>query len=131
MKTVILYFTLLLSPFIGVSSFSNNSNSRITQSRTPTRLFAEEPARSLKRRSILGNLRKAVVGTATLAAFRQKPAPVNAEDILASPGRTVQLEIANLEGVAGNTGIVKIKLQPEWAPRGVKRFEVSIYHDIY
>ncbi|CAJ1946293.1 unnamed protein product [Cylindrotheca closterium] len=122
MKASILDFAILLSLFMSVSSFS--SNSPITQqSRTPTRLFAEEPARSLKRRSILGNLRKAVVGSATLAAFRQKPAPVNAEDILASPGRTVQLEIANLEGVEGNTGIVKLKLQPEWAPRGVKRFE--------
>jgi hypothetical protein len=71
-------------------------------------------------------MKKTLVGAATLAAFRQKPAPVLAEDIMQSPGRVVQLEIANLEGVEGNIGIVKIKLQSEWAPRGVKRFEVRL-----
>ncbi|KAL3942308.1 MAG: hypothetical protein SGBAC_003481 [Bacillariaceae sp.] len=124
MKASILNFTVLLSLFVGVSSFSSSYNSPlVAQSRTPTQLFAEDPARSPKRRSVLGNLKKAVVGSATLAAFRQKLPPVNAEELLASPGRTVQMEIANLDGVEGNTGIVKIKLQPEWAPRGVKRFE--------
>mmetsp|Transcript_43910 Transcript_43910/g.105940 ORF Transcript_43910/g.105940 Transcript_43910/m.105940 type:complete len:269 (-) Transcript_43910:66-872(-) len=122
MKTSILNFTFLLSLFVSVSSFSYNSPIG-QQSRTPTQLFAKEPAGSVQRRSVLGNLKRFAVGAATLAAFRQKPAPVNAEEILASPGRIVQMEIANLEGVEGNTGIVKIKLQPEWAPRGVKRFE--------
>jgi hypothetical protein len=69
-------------------------------------------------------MRKAVVGAATFAAFRQSSSPVLAEDIMDTPGRIVQIEIANLEGVEGNTGIVKLKLQPDWAPRGVKRFEV-------
>jgi len=72
-------------------------------------------------------LRRAVVGTVTLASFRPKLQPVNAEEILSSQGRVVQLEIANLEGEEGNTGVVKIKLQPEWAPRGVKRFEVRLH----
>lgn len=85
-------------------------------------LFAED---SPKRRSVLGNMRRVVVGAATFATFRQKPSPVLAEDIIDTPGRTVQMEIANLGGEEGSTGIVKIKLQPDWAPRGVKRFEVS------
>lgn len=121
MKTSYLDFAMLLSLFMGVSSFSYNS--LITQTRTQTQLFAEDPARSPERRSVLDNLKRVVIGTATLAAFRQKPAPVSAEELLASPGRVVQMEIANLGGVEGETGIVKIKLQPEWAPRGVKRFE--------
>lgn len=98
--------------------------------RSTTMLLAEEPARSPKRRSVLGNMKRAVVGAATFVAFRQKPAPALAEDIMASPGRVVQLEMANLDGVEGNTGIVKIKLQPEWAPRGVKRFEVGLTNAI-
>jgi peptidyl-prolyl cis-trans isomerase A (cyclophilin A) len=71
-------------------------------------------------------MKKAIVGAATLATFRQSPAPVLAEDIIESPGRVVKLEIANLDGVEGNIGIVKIKLQSEWAPVGVKRFEVRL-----
>lgn len=119
MKPAILDFALLLSLFMSVSSFSHQPT--ITRSKIQTQLFAEDPAR----RSVLGNIKRIVVGTAAFVAFRQKPAPVSAEELLASPGRIVQLEIANLEGVEGETGIVKIKLQPEWAPRGVKRFEVS------
>lgn len=124
MKASILDFTLLLSICQSALSFSTP----VSHSAIQTVLFAEESERSPKRRSVLGNLRRAVVGTATLAAFRSKPLPVNAaEEILSSPGRIVQLEIANLGGEAGNTGIVKIKLQPEWAPRGVKRFEVRLH----
>lgn len=119
MKASILDFTLLLSLCLSAHSFSTP----VSHSATQTVLFAEEPARSPKRRSVLGNLRRAVVGTVTLASFRSKLQPVNAEEILSSQGRVVQLEIANLEGEEGNTGVVKIKLQPEWAPRGVKRFE--------
>lgn len=129
MKTSYLDFAMLLSLFMGVSSFSHNS--LITQTRTQTQLFAEDPARSPERRSVLDNLKRVVIGTATLAAFRPKPAPVSAEELMASPGRTVQLEITNLGGVEGETGIVKIKLQPEWAPRGVSRFEVSIHAWIF
>jgi hypothetical protein len=29
-----------------------------------------------------------------------------------------------LDGVTGNTGSIQIQLEPTWAPRGVKRFEV-------
>ena len=78
------------------------------------------------RRGVLGRIKGAVLGVATFGAFRQRPSVALAEEIPETTnGRIVELQIANLEGVEGKTGTVKIQLRPEWAPRGVKRFEVS------
>jgi hypothetical protein len=126
MKTSFVTASYVLCFLVSAGAFCFDSPASKSTWKSTTMLHAEEPARSPKRRSVLGNMKKTLVGAATLAAFRQKPAPVLAEDIMQSPGRVVQLEIANLEGVEGNIGIVKIKLQSEWAPRGVKRFEVGL-----
>jgi len=40
-------------------------------------------------------------------------------------GKIVDIEVANLSGEPGSTGVIRIQLRPEWAPRGVARFEVS------
>ena len=95
------------------------------RSTTSTALFAEDPAKSPKRRTVLGNIRAGVVSAATFVAFRQRTEPANADEIVQTDGRVVELQIANLDGVEGNTGVVKIELKKDWAPRGVKRFEVG------
>jgi len=84
-----------------------------------TILFAEDPW-LVKRSHVLNHMKRAIVGAATLGVFHEQIASAEEQ------GRTVELEIANLEGVEGNTGKVKIKLQPDWAPTGVKRFEELI-----
>lgn len=38
------------------------------------------------------------------------------------PGRLIEFEIGNLDGITGNTGSFTIRTEPEWAPRGVERF---------
>ena len=43
----------------------------------------------------------------------------------AKPGRIVEMEVSNLDGEEGKTGIVRIQLRADWAPLGVARFEVS------
>lgn len=84
-------------------------------------------SRDESRRNVLGSLRRAVVGAATLSAFRQGPKVALADDSVPTTGRVVVMEIANLDGVEGKTGTVKIQLRPEWAPRGAKRFEVRVW----
>mmetsp|Transcript_10481 Transcript_10481/g.14862 ORF Transcript_10481/g.14862 Transcript_10481/m.14862 type:complete len:155 (-) Transcript_10481:695-1159(-) len=90
--------------------------------RSTTALEAEA-----SRRGVLGKIRGAVVGAATLAIFRQGPSVAIADDAEPTTGRIVELEVANLGGEEGKIGKVKIQLRPEWAPRGVKRFEVRQY----
>lgn len=66
------------------------------------------------RRDVLG-----AAAAATAAATWVNPA-------FAQDGPVVELQMANLDGVEGNTGTVKIQLRPEWAPEGVVRFEASL-----
>jgi peptidyl-prolyl cis-trans isomerase A (cyclophilin A) len=49
------------------------------------------------------------------------PTDVAAEDSI--PGRIVEIQVSNLEGNPDQTGVIKIQLEPSWAPRGVQRFE--------
>lgn len=77
------------------------------------------------RRGVLGKLRQAILGSATVGAFRASPSVALVDETpVTTDGRIVELQVANLGGVEGKTGTVKIQLRPEWAPRGVKRFEV-------
>jgi hypothetical protein len=65
-------------------------------------------------------------GVASIVGGR--PIPVFAEDTdgsSLSSGNVVEIRVANLEGQPDSTGTIKIQLRPDWAPRGVARFEVS------
>jgi peptidyl-prolyl cis-trans isomerase A (cyclophilin A) len=41
----------------------------------------------------------------------------------AAAGNVIVFTVDNLDGIEGNTGTVKIQMQPAWAPKGVERFE--------
>jgi cyclophilin family peptidyl-prolyl cis-trans isomerase len=57
----------------------------------------------------------------TGAAVSSVPSlPVLAEE---AGGSIIEFEVSNLDGVEGKTGTFKIQMYPEWAPKGVERFE--------
>ena len=68
---------------------------------------------------------KSLFGAAVLiAGVGGKPLPVFAEETDTTPsGNIVEIEVNNLDG--GIAGTIKIQMKPDWAPRGVARFEVS------
>ena len=114
--------SFLLSFSVETRAFGVNSPRKASTSiRSATALEGS----SSNRRGVLSGIKRVVVGAATLAVFRQ-PKVAIADDSSPTDGRIVELTVANLDGVPGNTGTIKIQLRPEWAPRGVQRFEVCI-----
>ena len=112
MKTRFVTSSYILCLLASAGAFNFESPTRV-RSITSTALFAEDPAKSPKRRTVLGNIRAGVVSAATFVAFKQRTEPANADEIVQTDGRVVELQIANLEGVEGNTGVVKIELKKD------------------
>jgi len=82
--------------------------------------------RSMSRRSAasrFGSLASAFA--ATFNGILSSPAAVSAVDEVAEPeGRLIEFQVANLDGPDGaNSGTIVIKMRPDWAPKGVQRFE--------
>jgi len=75
-----------------------------------------------KRRDILRGLRKVAFAAVGVSTVSNLPKSAHAEEL---SGRIVEFTIQNVDGEEGKSGKVKIQLEPEWAPRGVQRFEVS------
>jgi len=116
----------------GASAFVVPQPSPLSSSLTTQALHQQhesttELAAFSRRREIFGKLKKAVLAGGVASIFGRS-SPALAEDAVtpATPtGRVVELQIANVGGEVGKSGTVKIQLHPEWAPLGVKRFEVS------
>jgi hypothetical protein len=89
-----------------------------SNSRSSTELHAS------KRREVFGKLKRVLFAGSIATAFKSRE-PAFAEDATPSPvtGKVVVMEIGNVDGEEGKTGTVKIQLHPEWAPKGVQRFE--------
>lgn len=94
---------------------TRSSSSQRIQSSSSTALPA------IRRRAAFSWLKKALL-TGVGISTASKLEVASAEE--ATGGKIVTFTVDNLDGIPGNTGTVKIQLQPEWAPRGVERFEV-------
>jgi len=101
------------------SAFTLPATSPALNRETATLLEAEKS----KRRDLFNTMKRIFVGSAV--AYSSKEAAIAAEDSTA--GRIVDIEVANLDGESGKVGKIRIQLRPEWAPRGVARFEVRFW----
>ncbi|GKY99501.1 hypothetical protein MPSEU_000904300 [Mayamaea pseudoterrestris] len=98
-------------PTIHISSSSPSS----------TRLYAFTPPR----RRVLEWIKRVAFGGLVASSVPNVALADGETDIVnnPTPGSVIAMEFSNLDGVAGKTGTVKIQLYPEWAPKGVERFE--------
>lgn len=103
-------------------AFGVTSTLQTPRSITSTALQAK---RGSRRRDFFDTVKRVFVGAGTAAALSKGATlPAFAEDS-STAGKIVDIQIENLDGEPGKTGSVRVQLRPEWAPRGVARFEVS------
>lgn len=82
-----------------------------------------------RRRDFFSNARRIILGAGTVATSTfggglPSIAPASAESVAISrSGKTIEFQVNNLAG-GDATGTIKIMMKPDWAPRGVARFEV-------
>lgn len=97
-----------------VSFLSSTDPSIITTSSTELNAFS-------KRREVFGRLKRLVFAGGIATSVFQRESALAEES--PTTGRIVEFVINNVDGEVGKTGKIKIQLRPEWAPKGVARFE--------
>jgi peptidyl-prolyl cis-trans isomerase A (cyclophilin A) len=113
-------FTLAAISSILFSTLLSNTASSFSIPNQPQRLKSSTELWS-KRRDFFSSIKRLVYGTAAVnTVATQTSFPALAEE---TTGRIVEMEIGNIDGQEGKTGKIRIQLHPEWAPRGVQRFE--------
>jgi len=68
----------------------------------------------------------------TILNVMSHPSAAQAEEATTlDEGRLIEFEVANLDGVEGQTGKFVIQTRPSWAPIGAKRFEDLVEKDFW
>lgn len=80
----------------------------------------ENEQEHLSRRDLGSHL--AVLASAFATTFTSPADLALAADEEAA-GKLIEFEVQNLDGIEGNTGKFVIRMRPDWAPKGVQRFE--------
>jgi peptidyl-prolyl cis-trans isomerase A (cyclophilin A) len=124
-------FTAVHSPTAHKTSLGFTSASTATPTATSTSLLAQDSPdqqASSRRRGVFSWFRRVVVAgvastTLSNGSFTDAAGAATGEEVQPVPGKTVELVFQNLQGNADQSGKVRIELYPEWAPKGVARFE--------
>jgi len=82
-----------------------------------------------ERRGFFSKVRR-LIGSTILVSSSGKALPVFAEDTdTTKAGNIIEMKVNNLDG--GSSGTIKIQMKPDWAPRGVARFEELVSNGFY
>jgi peptidyl-prolyl cis-trans isomerase A (cyclophilin A) len=96
-----------------------------------TSLHLNDSSNDQERRGFFSSVKR-LFGASVLVAGTTggKSLPVLADETEAkSSGKIVEIQVSNLDG--GSAGTIKIQMKPEWAPRGVARFEELVTNGFY
>jgi hypothetical protein len=125
-KSLVLAVTVVCLSLTTITAFGVNQRLRLTSiartKATPASTTALHA--SPQRREFFSSLKRVVISAGAVAGWGQS-VKIALADESPTTGRIVEVTVANINGELGKTGTFKIQLRPEWAPRGVARFEVS------
>mmetsp|Transcript_19751 Transcript_19751/g.28977 ORF Transcript_19751/g.28977 Transcript_19751/m.28977 type:complete len:264 (-) Transcript_19751:265-1056(-) len=99
-----------------------------TTSTTPVRAFTSatqhfSKVSSDEENSFVTSRREAVATASAISAAALVGMPQFSVAEGEEEGRLIEFEVANLDGVEGNTGTFLLRTKPSWAPKGAQRFE--------
>ncbi|KAG7364231.1 cyclophilin type peptidyl-prolyl cis-trans isomerase [Nitzschia inconspicua] len=134
---LVLTLCLTINSSTEVNAFGiSNPHQRIESTRmtrsssTFTALNAEENEGS--RRGFIATMKRLFLGAGAIANVGVRPLPVFAEEANGgTSGNVVEIQVSNLDGNPDSKGTIKIQLKPDWAPRGVARFEDLVSQGFY
>ena len=127
-KSLVLAVTVGCLSWTTITAFGVNQRlgltTKVAARTTASSTSASALHASPQRREFFSSLKRAVISAGAVAGWGQS-VKIALADESPTTGRIVEVTVANLNGEVGKTGTFKIQLRPEWAPRGVARFEVG------
>jgi len=125
----VLMSLVMVRSWTEIDSFSIKSVASKCARSPSTCLFEGQQGNSdQERRGFFYSMKKLFGASVLVSGIGGKSLPVFADDTSTS-GKIVEIEVKNLDG--GAAGTIKIQMKPDWAPRGVARFEELVSNGFY
>lgn len=111
-----------------IDAFSANpALSKCSRLPSTSLLLQQQDNNDQERRGFFSSVKRMFGASVLVSGFGQS-LPALAEDT-STAGNIVEIQVENLDG--GSSGTIKIQLKPDWAPRGVARFEELVSGGFY